>query len=325
MQMARVKNYFSLIKFSHTIFAMPFALIGFFLGLVSLATGYGVGQWDLNRAVRSDTGDQSGWNLWFAAGWQLLIMKFILVVLCMVFARSAAMAFNRYLDRSFDSKNPRTAIREIPAGILKANSVLLFTIINCLLFVACTFFINRVCFYLSPVALLVVLGYSYTKRFTPLCHLILGLGLSLAPIGAFLAVTGEFHWLPIMFSLIVIFWVSGFDIIYALQDEEFDRSQKLFSIPASLGKARALRISELLHLFSTSAVVIAGLYGHFGWLYWAGVVVFVGMLVYQHSIVKPDDLRRVNLAFMTANGIASVVFAVFVITDLFIHAAPGIH
>src|SRR5206468_12256705 len=151
----------------------------------------------------------------------------ILVVLCMVFARSAAMAFNRYLDRNFDAKNPRTAIREIPSGIISANSALVFTVISSFLFIITCYFINAICFFLSPVALAVVLGYSYTKRFTPLCHLILGLGLSLAPIGAFLAVTGEFHWLPILFSIAVVCWVSGFDIIYALQDVDFDQSQKL--------------------------------------------------------------------------------------------------
>ena len=159
----------------------------------------------------------------------------------MVFARSAAMAFNRYLDRNFDAKNPRTAIREIPAGIISANSALSFTVISSFLFIITCYFINRICFFLSPVALLIVLGYSYTKRFTPLCHLILGLGLSLAPIGAYLAVTAHFSLLPVLFSLSVIFWVSGFDIIYALQDEEFDKSQKLFSIPAWLGKAKALK------------------------------------------------------------------------------------
>ena len=148
--------------------------------------------------------------------------------------------------------------------------------------------------------------------------LVLGLGLSLAPIGAYLAVTGQFAFLPILFSIAVICWVSGFDIIYALQDEEFDRSQQLHSIPAWLGKAKALRVSEGLHILSTAAVVAAGLYGYFGWLYWVGVAVFAGMLLYQHAIVKPNDLRRVNLAFMTANGIASVVFAVFVIADLFL-------
>jgi 4-hydroxybenzoate polyprenyltransferase len=147
---------------------------------------------------------------------------------------------------------------------------------------------------------------------------VLGLGLSLAPIGAYLAVTGQFAWLPLFFSFAVVFWVSGFDIIYALQDEEFDRQHGLYSIPSALGKERALYVSQLLHLFSAASVVIAGVHGAFGALYWLGAVVFTGMLIYQHSIVKPTDLSRVNLAFMTANGIASVVFAVFVIADLFL-------
>jgi 4-hydroxybenzoate polyprenyltransferase len=236
----------------------------------------------------------------------------------MVTARSAAMAFNRYLDRSFDAKNPRTAIREIPRGIIAHESALRFTILNCVLFVIACFFINSICFFLSPVALFVILFYSYTKRFTALCHLVLGLGLSLAPIGAYLAVTGTFNILPVLFSLAVIFWVSGFDIIYALQDIDFDKSQKLYSIPAALGKSKALRVSELLHLLSAICVIAAGIYGGFHWLYWLGIAVFVGMLIYQHSIVKPHDLSKVNLAFMTANGIASVVFGILVIADLLV-------
>ncbi len=318
--MLKVKSYLSLIKFSHTIFAMPFALIGFCLGLAYTGSDKTrTGQWSLDGVIGLD-------SIYLVSYWDIdeqkfkpFFILFLLVILCMVFARSAAMAFNRYLDRSFDAKNPRTAIREIPAGVIKANSALLFTIVCSLLFVVCTFFINKLCFYLSPVALLVVLGYSYTKRFTPLCHLVLGLGLSLAPIGAYLAVTGVFSFLPILFSLTVLFWVSGFDIIYALQDEEFDKSQQLYSIPAWLGKAKALRVSEILHLLSAAVVVYAGFYGGFGWLYWIGVAIFVGMLVYQHSVVKPNDLRKVNLAFMTANGIASVVFAIFVIADLFLN------
>ena len=294
--MSTVKKYLSLVKFSHTIFAMPFALIGFVLGLSVY-----------NQSTQEIPGNNT------SIGW-----KFLLVILCMVLARSAAMAFNRYLDRHFDALNPRTAIREIPAGVLKADSVLWFTISCSVLFIVCTYFINRICFFLSPVALLVVLGYSYTKRFTALCHLVLGVGLSLAPIGAYLAVVGQFDWLPILFSITVISWVSGFDIIYALQDVDFDQSQKLYSIPASLGKAKALRVSELLHLVSASMVVVAGIYGGFHWLYWIGVVVFVGMLIYQHSIVKPNDLRKVNLAFMTANGIASVIFSIFVIAAIFL-------
>ncbi|MFT3911268.1 MAG: UbiA-like polyprenyltransferase [Ferruginibacter sp.] len=305
--MSTVKKYLSLIKFSHTIFAMPFALIGFFLAIIK-----GPHHGSLNEEI--------GWGFdltnFSASG--SMVLKFILVVLCMVFARSAAMAFNRYLDRAFDAKNPRTAIREIPAGIIKSNNALLFVIVCCVLFVACTFFINRICFYLSPVALFVVLFYSYTKRFTALCHIVLGIGLSLAPIGAYLAVTGVFALLPVLFSFAVVFWVSGFDIIYALQDEEFDKNNQLYSIPAALGKTKALRVSEILHLFSAACVVYAGVYGKFGLSYWLGIAFFISMLVYQHSIVKPNDLRRVNIAFMTANGIASVVFAVFVLIDLFV-------
>ena len=316
--MKQVKNFLSLIKFSHTIFAMPFALIGFFLAVKKFAFISWDGQWNLNKTIgwRGARSVVPGWH-YEVFHWGEIVFKLILVILCMVFARSAAMAFNRYLDRKWDALNPRTAIREIPRGIITPKNALVFTLVNAGLFIATTFFINPICFFLSPVALGVVLGYSYTKRFTPLCHLILGLGLSLAPIGAFLAVTGAFHWLPILFSLAVLFWVSGFDIIYALQDVDFDQTQQLYSIPAWLGKEKALRISELLHLLSAGMVVAAGKLGEFGWLYWIGVLVFIACLVYQHAIVKPQDLRRVNLAFMTTNGIASVVFAVFVIGDLF--------
>jgi 4-hydroxybenzoate polyprenyltransferase len=311
-----VKKYLSLVKFSHTIFAMPFALIGFVLGVHSII-----------RVAISQNGSSSVYGstgiplpgfvpITFEASTFSLFLLFFLVILCMIFARSAAMAFNRWADASWDAQNPRTAIREIPKGIITPNNALAFVIVNCVLFITATFFINRLCFYLSPIALLVVLGYSYTKRFTPLCHLILGVGLALAPIGAYIAVTGKFALLPILFSFAVLFWVSGFDIIYALQDEEFDRSNKLHSMPVYLGKAKALRLSEMLHVLSAVMVLWAGKYGQFGWLYWIGAVVFCGMLIYQHSVVKPNDLRRVNLAFMTANGIASVVFAVFVIADL---------
>lgn len=298
--MSKVKNYLSLVKFSHTIFAMPFAFIGFMLGMIQTSF--------FNKLELSTE--------YITLSTSQLITKFLLVLICMVTARSAAMAFNRYLDRSFDAKNPRTAIREIPKGIISANSALRFVIINCIVFIVATYFINNICFYLSTVALFVILFYSYTKRFTALCHLVLGLGLSLAPIGAYLAVTGSFALLPILFSLSVIFWVSGFDIIFALQDVDFDQSQKLYSIPSVLGVQKALNVSTLLHVTSAACVIAAGIYGHFHWLYWIGVAVFTGMLIYQHSIVKPNDLSKVNIAFMTANGIASVVFAVFVIADL---------
>ena len=282
-----LKNYLSLIKFSHTIFALPFAIIGFVLSIKDDLTAFN----------------------------PLLL---VYVILCMVFARSAAMGFNRYIDRKFDAQNPRTKMREVPAGIISAGAALWFVVIMSILFVATTWFINPICFYLSPVALLVVLGYSYTKRFTALCHLVLGVGLGLAPIGSYLAVTGEFAWLPLFYSFAVFFWVSGFDIIFALQDEEFDRSLNLKSIPSYLGKVKALRLSELLHIISAAFVIGAGYMAGFGLIYWIGVAFFCGLLTYQHLIVKPNDLSRVNLAFGTVNGIASVVFACFTLAEILI-------
>lgn len=290
--MSQVKNYLSLVKFSHTIFAMPFALIGFVLGL-------------RYHFIHQTKVDQVG-------------LKFILVLVCMVTARSTAMAFNRYLDRHFDKLNARTAIREIPAGIIKAEKALVFIGINMAIFITATFFIDSICFYLSPVALFVILFYSYTKRFTYLCHLVLGIGLSLAPIGAYLAVTGSFDVLPLLFSFAVIFWVSGFDIIYALQDIDFDQSQSLYSIPSQWGLKQSLSISRVLHVLSASLVIAAYFVGDFHYLYLLGLLIFIGMLVYQQSIVKPYDLSKVNLAFMTANGIASIVFSVFVIGAMLI-------
>lgn len=279
-----MKKYLSLVTFAHTIFAMPFAFIGFFLAVTT--TDY-----------RFD--------------W----VKLVLMVLCMVFARNAAMAFNRYLDRDIDSKNPRTKQRDIPSGRISPASALTFTIANCLLFVATAWCLNNLCFYLSPVALLVVLGYSATKRFTALCHMVLGLGLSLAPIGAYLAVTGQFALTPLFFSLAVLCWVSGFDIIYALQDEDFDRGENLHSIPSWLGKVNALRLSTFLHVLSAAFVVMPVFFTQVGVLYYVGILFFCGMLIYQHLLVKPNDLSRVNFAFMTTNGIASVVFAVFFLLD----------
>jgi 4-hydroxybenzoate polyprenyltransferase len=288
-----MKNYLSLVKFSHTIFAMPFALTGFFLAVKEYNTG---------------------------VNWLL----FGLVVLCMVFARSAAMAFNRWLDRDIDAGNPRTAIREIPAGVISPNAALTFIILNCALFVATTWFINRLCFYLSPVALLVILGYSYTKRFTWLCHFVLGLGLALAPVGAYLAVTGYFSWPPVLLGCTVLTWVAGFDIIYALQDESYDRSKNLHSVPVLLGTKNALRLSEIVHM-ATAGLLVLSVYlmqqhtvAPIHPLIWGGVAIFLGLLLYQHLIVKPNDLSRVNLAFFTTNGIASLAFGVVAVTAFFI-------
>ncbi len=241
---------------------------------------------------------------------------FLLMLVCMLTARNAAMAFNRYLDRHFDAKNPRTANREVPAGIISAKNALLFTVVNCIIFLIATYFINNLVFYLAPIALFVVLFYSYTKRFTPLCHIVLGVGLALAPIGAYLTVTATFDILPLFFSFIVLTWVSGFDIIYALQDEEFDRAHQLKSIPAALGKKRALMVSNILHVISAALIITVGVYAAFGWIYWLGAVIVILLLIYQHTLVKPHDLSKVNLAFGTTNGIISLVYAVFTIVDL---------
>ncbi|MCP3932211.1 MAG: UbiA family prenyltransferase [Bacteroidetes bacterium] len=287
-----MKHYFSLIKFSHTVFALPFAVLGYFLAAKKLSSDF---------------------------SWQSLI----LVLLCMVLARNAAMAFNRYLDRDIDIENPRTATREIPAGIISPRSAWVFVFINSLLFVMTTWFINPLCFALSPVALMIILGYSYTKRFTFLCHFILGLGLSLAPIGGYLAAGGKFDFLPLMYSLVVLLWVSGFDIIYALQDIEFDKSQKLRSIPVALGKKQALRLSFILHFVCTIVLISAAFflgenYPLLDWLYWLATIIFIGLLFFQHHLVNPNDLSRVNLAFFTTNGIASLIFCSLVILDFFV-------
>ncbi len=282
-----MKNYLSLIKFSHTIFALPFAVIGYFLALEK----------------SSNTFD---------------LKLFLLMLVCMVTARSAAMAFNRYIDRDIDIKNPRTKNREIPAGIVSANSALLFVILNSLIFIITTYFINSICFYLSPVALLIVLSYSYMKRFTALCHFVLGLGLSLAPIGAYLVITGEFALTPIWYSLAVLTWVSGFDIIYSLQDEEFDKSLSLHSVPAYMGVKNSLKLSSILHIISALFIIIPGLQENYGLWYWVGSAIYIAMLVYQHRLVKPNDLSKVNIAFMTTNGIASVVFATFYLINYFL-------
>jgi len=281
-----MREYLSLIKFSHTIFAMPFAFIGFFLATKS---------YEFER------------------------ITLLYVVLCMVFARSAAMAFNRYIDRDIDKVNDRTAqIREIPNGTITAKNALLFVIINSLLFIGITYLINPLCLALSPVALLIILGYSYTKRFTALCHIVLGLGLALAPIGSYLAVSGEFAIIPILFSFVVLFWVSGFDIIYSLQDEEFDKTQKLHSIPVLLGKKNALTLSKFLHFISVITLMFTGTIGDFGKWYWIGFCIFSALLIYQHTLVKHNNLSKINLAFFTTNGIASVIFGAFVIADLLV-------
>ncbi|MFM7222303.1 MAG: UbiA-like polyprenyltransferase [Bacteroidota bacterium] len=295
--MKKVNDYLLLIKFSHTVFALPFALIGFFWGVYSNGFAFESGAPALVEYFRENT------------------RIFLFILLCMVFARSAAMAFNRYLDREFDAQNPRTAIREIPRGIISPASALRFTLLNALLFVGSAGMINATCLYLSPIALLVILGYSYTKRFTALCHLVLGIGLSLAPLGAYIAVTESVEPSILLLSCSVMCWVSGFDILYALQDQQFDSEKGLLSIPVALGATRALAVSRMLHVLCATGILAAGWMHHAEFVYYVGSTCFIGLLVYQQSIVGPTDLSRINIAFMTANGIGSIVFAIFAIAD----------
>ena len=276
-----------MVKFSHSIFAMPFAIFGFFLGI------------KLND-IEFD------------------YRIFIYIIFAMIFARNAAMAFNRYLDRDIDVLNERTKTREVASGVITTKNALIFIIINSVLFVITAYLINNLTFILSPIALIVVLGYSYTKRFTPLCHLVLGLGLALAPIGAYLSVTGEFNnVIPIIFSFVVLFWTAGFDIIYALQDEAFDKENGLKSIPSILGKGKALMVSKGLHIISAILIIVAGVFMPPGYWYWIGAGVFIQLLYKQHKLVSVDDLSKVNLAFFTTNGIASLLFALCGIISLY--------
>lgn len=246
-----VSRYASMVKFSHTIFAMPFALVGYAYALQTTDAEFSL----------------------------LLLVK---VLLAMVFARNTAMGFNRYADRRIDALNPRTRNREIPAGVITPRRALIFVIVNAALFLAVALWINRLAFFLSPAALLVLIGYSFTKRFTAWCHIVLGVALGIAPVGAYIAVTGEIAVFPVLLTGLVITWCGGFDVIYALQDVEFDRSHSLHSIPARFGVRGGILISILLHLISVYAVVVAGLYYGGGTLYWIGAGLFVGLLIFQH-------------------------------------------
>lgn len=278
-----VKKFLSLIKFSHTIFAMPFAIVGYALAV-----------------------SRSGFDL----------SVLVLVVIAMILARSAAMGFNRIVDREYDARNPRTASREIPSGQISTTAVAWIVAICCCGFVVTALLINVACFLLSPIALAVILGYSYTKRFTSWCHLVLGLALSIAPIGAYIAVTGSISIEILLVGLLVLTWVSGFDVIFALQDADFDKGAGLYSIPSKVGVKRALAISAALHTMTAAIVVVVGLIlyaGSYLWLYWIGAAAFCGLLLFQHLIVKPNDLSRVNLAFGTTNGVASIAYATFTI------------
>lgn len=282
-----VKVFLEMIKFEHSIFALPFAMIGMIWG---------------SRSVGG-----SGWPGWATFAW---------IVVAMVSCRSAAMAFNRIADRDIDAKNPRTKIRAIPAGILSLNQVNLFFFISCALFFLAAGMLNPLTLLLSPVALGITLFYSRTKRFTPLCHFVLGLSLGIAPAAAWIATTGKLGAPAMLLTLAIVGWTAGFDIIYALQDEDFDRAEGLRSIPETFGKVKALTISRGSHVAAVAFLAGAAAVIHVGILGWVGVVLAAGLLIYEQSLVKPNDLSKVNLAFFTLNGFVSLAVFGFVLLDV---------
>ena len=282
-----ISKYLRLVKFSHTIFAMPFALMSFAYAL---------------------------WSNEIEFSWWLLVQ----VVLCMVFARNVAMGFNRWADRDIDAENPRTADREIPAGVISPRKAMTFVIINAILFIATASTINLLTAILSPVALAVVMFYSYCKRFTALTHLVLGLSLSIAPAGAYIAVTGTLTFAPCLLSLLVLTWCGGFDIIYALQDKDFDRKRGLHSIPSTLSVKASLYISIALHCVSVVALIVFAKYLPQSWVLWCGVALFSAILVAEHILVTPKKQRSIGIAFGTLNGLASLTLAIFVIANILI-------
>lgn len=282
-----ISKYLSLVKFAHTIFAMPFALMAFAYAL---------------------------WSTDAEFSWWLLVQ----VVLCMVFARNVAMGFNRWADRDIDKENPRTAEREIPAGVISPRKAMIFVVANAILFIATACTINTLTAILSPVALAVIMFYSYCKRFTALAHIVLGLSLAIAPAGAYIAVTGTLSWAVCLLSLLVLTWCGGFDIIYALQDAEFDRERGLHSIPSTFSVATSLYISIALHCASVAALVAFALLLPQNWVLWCGVALFTAILVAEHILVTPKKQRSIGIAFGTLNGLASLTLAAFVIANILI-------
>lgn len=278
-------RYVNLVKLPHTVFALPFALVG-----VTLAS--------------------------YVA--PVTQSKVIWVVIAFTAARFAAMGFNRIVDRDVDALNPRTKSREIPSGMLSVSAASAAVAVACIIFVISAWQLNPLCLALSPLALTWVLFYSFTKRFTRLCHIVLGIGLSIAPVGGYLAVTGQWSdpwWMLVLLASAVATWVGGFDILYALQDIDFDCAQGLHSLPASLGERNALNVARLLHICTVLALAGVGIAVDAHWIYAAGVIVATTLLLYEHSLVKPGDLGRLDAAFFTMNGVISIVFFGFVLTE----------
>ncbi|MFR9649346.1 MAG: UbiA-like polyprenyltransferase [Rikenellaceae bacterium] len=280
-----IGKFASLVKISHTIFAMPFAMVGFFYGYTSQGVAF---DW-------------------------IVLLK---IVLCMLFARNTAMAFNRLADAAIDAKNPRTASREIPAGVISRRGAGWFVAINIVLFVVCASTINLLAGLLSPVALFVVMGYSYCKRFTSLAHLVLGMGLSIAPMGAYIAVSGEFSWVVAALSGAVMLWTAGFDIIYALQDRDFDIKEGLHSIPSKFTVKEALTISRTLHALSAAMLIIFAKHLPSNPFIWCATGLFIALMVLQHFVVTPTRTHRIAMAFGTINGVASLLYATLTIVGI---------
>jgi len=285
----RVRLTLEMIKFEHSVFALPFALTG----AVLAARGSG-----LDMAA--------------------LRWKLIWIAVAMVGARSAAMAFNRLVDADIDARNPRTRIRHIPAGVLSAAFGWGFVAVSGLVFLYAARELNALCFKLAPVALGVIFFYSFTKRFSTFSHLVLGFALGIAPAAAWIAVRGSLDVRILWLTAAVMFWTAGFDIIYSCQDYEFDVAEGLFSVPRRIGVARALRVSQLLHVFMILCLFALVRDLDLGWLSMAGIAVVALLLIYEHSLVKPDDLSRVNAAFFTMNGWVSVLFFVFWAADVWL-------
>ena len=273
-----------MIKFEHTIFALPFAFIGALLARKGLPTA-----------------------------WQLTW-----IVLAMIGGRSAAMTFNRIADVRYDRSNPRTRKRALPQGTLSMGFAVVFTIAMSLLFVFAAWQLNSLCFYLSFPTLAILLLYSYTKRFTWLSHVVLGFGVGCAPLAAWLAIDGEFAWPPVFLSGAVTFWVAGFDLIYALQDVEFDRKAKLFSLPSRYGVAPALRVSSVFHGATVILLIATAVITNLGWMAYAGIAAVAGILYWEHRLVTPDDLSRINVAFFNLNGYVSILLLLTFAGDILI-------
>ncbi|MBZ5610217.1 MAG: putative 4-hydroxybenzoate polyprenyltransferase [Acidobacteriia bacterium] len=291
----RLRLTLDMIKFEHSVFALPFALTGALLAF---------------RESRLDPRSLAGKLMW--------------IVAAMVGARSAAMAFNRILDRDIDARNPRTKMRHLPAGLLSSRFAWGFVVVSLLVLLLAARALNPLCFYLAPVAMAVVFFYSFTKRFTTFSHLVLGFSLGIAPTAAWIAVTGTLDPRILWLTAAVTFWTAGFDIIYSCQDYEFDCGQGLFSLPRRFGIAGALWIARVFHLTMIACLLALASAFHLGWLSLAGIGAIVLLLLYEHSLVKANDLSRVDAAFFTVNGYVSVLFFLFWAADMYFLGRPGV-